>query len=52
MIKKLLYSKPEMSIVEVEDLQPLLTYSGAANSPELDTDSDFDFESVLNPNFD
>ena len=43
MIKKI-YSKPEMSIVEVQNMQPLLFYSGAANAPEIDMDSDIDSE--------
>ena len=46
MIKKI-YSKPEMSIVEVQNMQPLLFYSGAANAPEIDTDSEFDSNSGL-----
>ena len=44
MIKKKLYSKPEMSIVEMLHVQPLLNYSGAANAPEIDMDSDIDSE--------
>ena len=46
MIKKI-YSKPEMSIVAVQNMQPLLFYSGAANAPEIDTDSEFDSNSGL-----
>lgn len=42
MIKKRLYSKPEMSIVEMLHVQPLLSYSGAANAPEFGIDSDID----------
>ena len=41
MIKKI-YSKPEMSIVEVQNMQPLLFYSGAANAPEFGIDSDIE----------
>lgn len=44
MIKKRLYSKPEMSIVEMGHLQPILLYSGAANAPEFGIDSDIDSE--------
>ena len=44
MIKKRLYSKPEMSIVEMLHVQPLLNYSGAANAPEFGIDSDIDSE--------
>lgn len=36
-----------MSIVEVQNMQPLLFYSGAANAPEIDTDSEFDSNSGL-----
>ena len=42
MIKKRLYSKPEMSIVEMLHVQPLLSYSGAANAPEFGIDSDIE----------
>ena len=44
MIKKKLYSKPEMSIVEMLHVQPLLNYSGAANAPEIDMNYDIDSE--------
>ena len=33
-----------MSIVEMLHVQPLLNYSGAANAPEIDMDSDIDSE--------
>lgn len=44
MIKKRLYSKPEMSIVEMGHLQPILLYSGAAGAPEIDMDSEIESE--------
>lgn len=35
-MKKKAYSSPKMTIVALKQQYPLLTYSGAANAPEVD----------------